>query len=81
MPDEPENFVLAFLRRLDTKIDDLRADTVELKQRMTTLEVQIASLSASEGSHYAQVMLRLDRHETRLDRIERRLDLIDAPVG
>ncbi|MGD0106429.1 MAG: hypothetical protein ABSC06_20675 [Rhodopila sp.] len=81
MSGESDNFVLVFLRRLDTKMDDLRADTAEVKQRLTTLEVQIASLSATESSHYAQVMQRLDRHEMRLDRIERRLDLIDVPVA
>jgi phage shock protein A len=81
MSGEPDSFVLVYLRRLDTKMDDLRADTAEVKQRLTTLEVQIASLSATESSHYAQVMQRLDRHEIRLDRIERRLDLIDVPVA
>lgn len=68
------------LRRMDAKVDDLRADTAEVKQRLTTLEVQIAGLSSTESSHHAQVMHRLDRHETRLDRIERRLDLIDVPA-
>jgi phage shock protein A len=81
MSGEPDNFVLGCLRRLDTKMDDLRAGTAEVKQRLTTLEIQIANLSATESSHYAQVMQRLDRHETRLDRIERRLDLIDVPVA
>jgi phage shock protein A len=81
MSGEPDNFVLVYLRRLDTKMDDLRADTAEVKQRLTTLEVQIASLSATESRHYAQVMQRLDRHETRLDRIEHRLELSDVPVS
>lgn len=81
MSGEPDNFVLVYLRRLDTKMDDLRAGTAEVKQRLTTLEVQIASLSATESRHYAQVMQRLGRHETRLDRIEHRLELSDVPVS
>jgi phage shock protein A len=81
MSGEPDSFILVYLRRFDAKIDDLRADMAEVKQRLTTLEVQIASLSSMETSHCAQVMQRLDRHDTRLDRIERRLDLIDVPAA
>jgi phage shock protein A len=81
MSGEPDNFVLFHLRRLDTGMDDLRADSAEVKQRLTTLEVRIGSLRLTESGHYAQVMQRLDRHETRLDRIERRLELIDVPVA
>jgi hypothetical protein len=54
MSGEPDSFVLVYLRRLDTKMDDLRADTGEVKRRLTTLEVQIASLSATESSHDTQ---------------------------
>jgi hypothetical protein len=81
MSSEPENLVLVFLRRIDAKGDDLRADMAEVKQRLTTLEIQVANLSSMESSHYAQVMQRLDRHEGRLDRIERRLGLIDLPAA
>lgn len=79
MSDEPDNLVLVFLRRLDGKMDDLRADMADLKQRQTTLEVQVGHLNATESSHYGQIMLRLDRLETRLERIARRLDLVDTP--
>jgi hypothetical protein len=64
--------------RTNAKIDDLRADTVEMKQRLTTLEIQVGNLAATEGSHYAQIMLRMDRIDLRVERIERRLDLADA---
>lgn len=78
MSDEPDNVVLILLRRIDAKVDEMRADLAEVKQRLTTLEIQVGNLVATEQSHYAQVMLRMDRHEMRLDRIERRLDLTEA---
>ena len=56
-------------------------DLQEIRQRLTTVELQLGGLVATEQSHYVQVMLRLDRHEARLDRIERRLDLVDAPAA
>ena len=81
MSDEPENLVLVYLRRIDAKIDDLRADVVEVKQRLTTLEIQVGNLVATEQSHYAQAMLRMDRLGADVDRIKRRLDIADAPAG
>ena len=50
----------------------LTGDMLEIKQRLTTLEIQVGNQTATEQSHYAQIMHRLDRHEARLDRIERR---------
>jgi outer membrane murein-binding lipoprotein Lpp len=80
MPDDPENLVLVFLRRIDAKVDRLGEDVQDLKHRMTTLEQQVGALAATEASHYAGLASRLDRVEARLDRIERRLDLVDAPA-
>lgn len=80
MSGEPDSLVPVFLRRLDAKLDDLRADTGELKQRMTTLEIQVGQMAATEQSHYGQVMQRFDRVERRLDRVERRLEIADAPA-
>jgi hypothetical protein len=80
MSDQPENLMLVCLRRLDTKMDRLIEDTGDLRRRMTTVEVQVGNQTATENSHYAGVMLRLDRVEDRLDRIERRLDLTE-PAG
>lgn len=77
MSDEPESLVLIYLRRLDASMVALREDMTELKQRFTTLEIQVGALVATEQSHYGHVMQRLDRVEMRLDRIERRLDLVD----
>jgi predicted nucleic acid-binding Zn-ribbon protein len=78
MTDAPENIVLVYLRRLDEKLDGLVEDLRELKHRMTTVEQQIASLSATEANHYASLASRMDRIERRLDRIERRLELTPA---
>jgi len=67
MGDEPENLTLTFLRRLDAKIDDLRGDMREVKERLGLLEQTCASISR-----------RVDRIEDRLDRVERRLDIVPA---
>lgn len=85
MSDTGDRDVLDFLReqfgRVHAKLDRLGDDVRELKQRVTTLEIQVGSLVATESSHYAQTMLRMDRLETRLDRIERRLDLVETPAA
>jgi archaellum component FlaC len=65
MPEQPENIVLVYLRRIDEKVDAVREDMREVKARLGILEIQYASLSK-----------RQDRMELRLDRIERRLDLV-----
>ncbi len=49
-------------------------------RRLTTLEVSVGSLAATEMSHYANTALRADNSDARLDRIERRLDLRDQLV-
>jgi hypothetical protein len=80
MSDESENLVLNLLRAIRNDVIEIRADLQEVKHRFTTLESQVGNLVATERSHYAQVMLRMDRHDARLDRIERRLDLVDSPA-
>lgn len=78
MSDQPDSLILVFLRRIDARVEALTADVAEVKQRLTTLEIQVGNAAATEQSHYGQVMQRLDRQDVRLDRIERRLDLIPA---
>jgi hypothetical protein len=78
MSDQPDNLVLGLLRAILNDVAEIRADLLEVKQRLTTLEIQVGNLVATEQSHYAQLMLRMDRHEARLDRIERRFDLTEA---
>ncbi len=78
MTDEPENFTLAFLRKIDAKLDQLTFEVREVKSRLSTMELAISNVSATEAGHYASVSSRLDRLEIRLDRIETRLGLIEA---
>ena len=67
MPEEPTNLVLELLRRIDTKVDALRDDMLEVKQRLSLVEEGVAI-----------VHRRFDRLEIRVDRIEKRLGLADA---
>jgi len=70
MADEPDNLVLAMLRKMDGKLDRLVEDVQDLKVRMTHVEEGLAGVNR-----------RLDRLEVRVDRIEKRLDLVDSPFG
>jgi hypothetical protein len=78
MTQEPENIMLVYLRRLDTKIDRLVEDTREVKLRLTALETAVGNLAATEMSHYAIMADRTDRLTARMERIETRLDLREA---
>ena len=69
MSDEPENLVLVYLRRIDAKVDDLRTDMVEIKERLGFLEAGYASLSR-----------RVDRLGGDVEQIRRRLDIVAAPA-
>ena len=68
MPDQLDNIMLVFLRRLDEKMDRIGHDLPHLKVRMTAVEEGLAGVNR-----------RLDRMDMRMERVERRLDLIDAP--
>lgn len=67
MTKEPTNLVLELLRRIDTKVDALRDDMLEVKQRLSLVEAGLAIVNR-----------RLDRLEISVDRIEKRLGLADA---
>ena len=67
MSDGPDNLVLALLRRMETKLDKLSLDMIEVKERLGFLE----------GS-YASASRRIDQIDARLDRLERRLDLVQV---
>ncbi|HUI22630.1 MAG TPA: hypothetical protein VLZ74_16545 [Methylocella sp.] len=75
---ETENLVPEHLRHIRADMDALRFDMADIKHRMTTLEVSVASLAAAEANHYASIASRADRTDERLERIERRLDLVDV---
>jgi hypothetical protein len=81
MADEPENFVLQYLRRMDTKLDRVVDELVNVKQRLGSLEGQVA-LMRRDFSQLREVFLRLehriDEMDGRMLRIERRLNLVGA---
>jgi hypothetical protein len=78
MSDDPNNMVLSLLRAIRGDIANLSDRVDDFARRMTTMEIQIGHLVATEQSHYANTMLRLDQMEVRLGRMERRLDLVDT---
>ncbi|KRQ03575.1 hypothetical protein [Bradyrhizobium manausense] len=67
MTDEPDNIVLALLRKIDQRTERMADDLQDLKVPVTATEEGLAG-----------VKRRLDRLEIRVDRIERRLELTDA---
>jgi hypothetical protein len=70
--------VLEQLRHIRAALEGLRDDMREVKARMTTIEIAIGNLAATEAGHYALTAMRLDRTDVRLDRIEKRLELTEA---
>jgi predicted nucleic acid-binding Zn-ribbon protein len=79
MADETSNIVIEHLRHIRGSVDRLAEDIRELKHRVTTVEQQMSSLTATEANHYASLASRMDRIEGGLERIERRLDIVAAP--
>ena len=71
MANEPD---LAYLRRIDEKVDRLRHDVSELKTGLNGVRRDPIALAEAD----ARVELMVDRQGERLDKIERRLDLRDA---
>jgi predicted nucleic acid-binding Zn-ribbon protein len=67
MAEEPQNLILEFLRRFDRGLENIEADTKEIKSRMSGVEEAVV-----------RVNRRLDRIEERVERIEKRLDLVDT---
>jgi archaellum component FlaC len=67
MAVEPDNLVLAMLRKIDQRTERMADDLQDLKSRMTSVEEGLAGVNR-----------RLDRLEMRVDRIERRLELSEA---
>jgi hypothetical protein len=67
MSDQPEKLIVVYLRRIDTKVDDLRQGMIEVKERLGLIETQYASLSR-----------RVDRMGGDIERINKRLDLTET---
>jgi len=63
-----DNLVLELLRAMRSDIADIKADIIEIKERLGLLEAGQASLSR-----------RVDRLGGDVDTIKRRLNLIDHP--
>jgi predicted nuclease with TOPRIM domain len=74
MAEEPDHIVLHDLRRLDDKVDALREDNREIKQRLGILEQRYVLLE----QQYASLSSRMDRIEMRLGLLETRLDLVEV---
>jgi chromosome segregation ATPase len=64
MAEAPDNIVLAYLRRIDERVERLVDDMQDIKTRLTAAEEAIVGLNR-----------RIDRIDLRLERIERRLEL------
>jgi len=67
MSDNQPNMVLELLHAIRGDLGEVKADLVELKQRVGLLEAQYASLST-----------RIDRLAGDVSLIKRRLDLVEA---
>lgn len=74
MAEGSDNIILRYLKRIDEKVDALREDNREIKQRLGLLEQRYGLLELQ----YASLSSRIDRIEARLDRIEKRLDLVEV---
>lgn len=74
MPTEPENMVLALLRRVDTKLD---AITVEMRESQSRLALVDRSITLV-GQRIDIQTEHTSRLDVRLDRIEARLGLVEA---
>jgi len=74
MSDQPDNILLAYMRRLDQKLDRLIDDVADLKLRVSGVEAEIGRLRID----IAGVNSRLDRLERRIDLLERRQDAVEA---
>ncbi len=73
MTEETENLVLEMLRRIRGSMERMELDLMDIKSRMTSVEIVVGQMSGQLASQ----SLRLDRMEERIGRIERRLDLVD----
>jgi hypothetical protein len=68
MPEQPENLILEFLRRIDRKVDGL------LRVHVVAVESHSDSLHLSDTQKNSEI----ERIKDRMDRVERRLELSDT---
>ena len=67
MAEQPENIMLAILRKIDQRTERMAEDLQDLKVRVTSVEEGLAGVNR-----------RLDRLESPVERIEKRLELSDV---
>jgi archaellum component FlaC len=67
MAEQPDNIMLAILRKIDERTERMAEDLHDLKVRVTSVEEGLAGVNR-----------RLDRLENRVERIEKRLELSDV---
>jgi hypothetical protein len=70
MAREPRDFVLAYLRRIDGKIDGMAEDISSIKLRMSTMERHLLGQMTTEYDQNDEI----GRLKHRVDRIEWRLE-------
>ena len=79
---DPIDLTMEYFRRLDAKLDDVRADLDEVRSAIRSLEDRQLGVERSIGL-VREDMARRDRRgdvlATRVKRIERRLDLAEHP--
>jgi hypothetical protein len=75
VPDQPENIMPRYLRRIDETVSLVRDYMKEFKLRLTALETSHGNLAPAEMSHYAITADRTDRMAARIEHIEIRLNL------
>jgi hypothetical protein len=78
MANNVENLILEHLRAIRADLAAVREILQDHGRRMTSLELAVGNLAATEMSHYANTAVRADRTDERLERIERRLELREA---
>ena len=81
MVDDPENHPLAWMRRLDSKMDQMMQTLSEHGHRLARIELGLARSRgelASDAEPVAILSASIDRLREEVDRIKRRLDLSDA---
>ena len=67
MSETPDSLVCNLLRAIRSDVAEVKADLVEVKERIGIL-----------GSQYASLSRRVDRIGGDMERVKRRLDLADA---
>ena len=84
MSEDPDNLVLVYLRRIDAKVDVIGNDIRELKERVSSVEIAVASVRrdiAVLAETDARLQYAVDRLRDDVGRIQRRLDLAEEPAA